>query len=282
MAFATLNGVRLHYQVSGAGPSLLLIHGLGSSGADWAFQVRDLACRFTLIAPDMRGSGLSDAPHARYSIAGFASDLWALLDHLGVTSIGILGFSMGGAVALEMALQHPARVSKVMTINSLPSYRVNTMAKLLEVYGQQVLVRTLGLKRVAKMVGARLFPDSHQHAMRARVIDVLGAQPLKPYLNTVRALAGWCVLPRAELLRTQVQVLMLVAERDYTPLAEKHALAERIGAQILTVQGSRHGTPFDSILATNLVGAAWFSGADLAEIGSLSIDTAEQAPTTPP
>ncbi len=110
MPTINLNATELYYESTGTGPPLLLIHGLGSSGDDWAFQRDDLARQHRLILPDLRGSGRSAKPPGPYSIAQFAADLWALVDALGIEYIDVLGFSLGGAVALEMALARPPAV----------------------------------------------------------------------------------------------------------------------------------------------------------------------------
>jgi 3-oxoadipate enol-lactonase len=276
----SVGGVRLNYLDVGAGPVVVLIHGLGSSGADWAFQTASLRHQCRVIAPDLRGSGSSDAPPGPYSIAGFADDVWALLDALGIAQIGLVGFSMGGAVATEVALKRPHAVTHLLTINSLPDYRVNTLAKVLEVYGQALLVRALGLKRIAPGIAKRLFPFDHQAPMRARVVSVLSDLPQRPYLDTVRALAGWTALDR--LKTTPVPLTMLAAEFDYTPLAEKLAFADALGATLKVVEGSRHGTPFDSITATRRMMEHCFFGQPLGLDERLAIDTIEQTPTGPP
>src|ERR1700677_2165294 len=103
MAFFNNEKYALHYLVRGRGEPLVLIHGLGGSGADWAFQVAVLEKRFRVIVPDLPGSGHSPPPRDEYTIAGSASALWSLLDHLAVPRATIIGFSLGGAVALERA-----------------------------------------------------------------------------------------------------------------------------------------------------------------------------------
>jgi pimeloyl-ACP methyl ester carboxylesterase len=90
----------LHYRVRGQGEDLLLIHGLGSSGADWEFQVRALERHFRVIVPDLPGSGYSPAFEGDFSICDCADVLWGLLDHLQIPRANIAGFSLGGAVAL--------------------------------------------------------------------------------------------------------------------------------------------------------------------------------------
>ena len=268
----------LRLRCYGLGPPLLLIHGLGSSGDDWAFQIGPLSQDFCLLVPDLRGCGASPVGHGKVSIRGFAEDLWQLLDRLDVDAVAIAGFSMGGAVALEMALQQPLRVSQLATINSLPSYRVDHWRKWLELNLQIALVKTLGLKHTARMVGRRLFPDPHQAAMRQRVIDVLGTNQVEPYLRCARALADWCAAEHVDTLATPL--LMIAGELDYTGLDEKRVWAQRMRAELAIVSGSRHGTPFDAIDATNRCLLAYFSGQPVPQ--GLAIDAAHAVPLAPP
>jgi 3-oxoadipate enol-lactonase len=240
----------LHYMVRGHGEPLLLIHGLGSSGADWAFQVAALEQRFLVIVPDLPGSGHSLPPRDNeYAIGGLAAALWSLLDHLGVSQPNIIGFSLGGAVALEMATQRPARVPRLGLINSLATYRPDDWRKWLEVYVTATLVRLLGMRRAAWVLAARLFPEPWQRAMRRHAAAAVGAVPASSYLGLGLALARWAILDRLDRLTSRT--LLIAAEHDFTPLAEKRELAAKLKADIVVVRGSRHGTPFDSVEATN-------------------------------
>lgn len=268
----------LHVRCYGEGPPLLLIHGLGSSGDDWAFQIAPLAARHHLIVPDLRGCGASPAGAAATSISGFATDLWHLLDVMGIAQTDIAGFSMGGAVALEMALMRPDAVARLATINSLPSYRVDHWRKWMELNLQIGMVRFLGMRRTASMAARRLFPHERHAAMRQRVIDVVGSAAPDPYLRCARALASWCAAERLSAIRARM--LMIAGEHDYTGLPEKRRWAQRLGAELAVVQGSRHGTPFDAIAATNACLLAFF--ADAALPVELQIDQDGSVPTAAP
>ncbi len=280
MPLASINGTEIHYDEHGAGPAVVLIHGLGSSGADWAFQLPALRPHFRVIVPDLRGAGLSGKPAGPYRVEQFADDIWALLEHLGETEAQLVGFSLGGAVALEMALQRATQVPSVVTINTLPSYRIDQWAKWWQARAQILMVRWLGLPRAARMIGARLFPEPHQAAMRRRVEEVVGANARRPYLDTVRALMNWCAADRVAGLHSRL--FMLSAEYDYTTLAEKRHWAERLGAEHRVIAGSRHGTPFDSINATNACLYAWLSGQPLPPDAELSVDGPERTPAMAP
>jgi 3-oxoadipate enol-lactonase len=242
-------GLSIHYLQRGQGEPLLLIHGLGSSGADWAFQVAALERRFRIIVPDLPGSGHSPPPSSEYTIDGFASAMWKLMDHLGVATPNIVGFSLGGAVALEMATLRPASVPRLGLINSLATYRPRDVRKWLETYVSATMVRLLGMPRAARFMAARLFPEPWQRAMREHAASAMGLVPANSYLGTGLALARWAILDRLDQLKCRI--LIIAAENDFTSLAEKQDLAAKLNAELVVVRGSRHGTPFDSVEVTN-------------------------------
>jgi pimeloyl-ACP methyl ester carboxylesterase len=249
MPFFCNENLSLHYLERGQGEPLVLIHGLGGSGADWAFQVEALEKRFRVIVPDLPGSGYSPPPRDEYTIAGCASAVWSLLDHLGVPRTNIIGFSLGGAVALEMAAQRPTSVPRLGLINSLATYRTNNLRKWLEAYVSATLVRLLGMRRAAWLLAVRLFPEPWQRSIRAHAAAAVGAVPASTYLGLGVALAHWAIIDRLDRLKSRI--LLIAAEHDFTPLAEKRELAAKLKADIVVVRGSRHGTPFDSVEATN-------------------------------
>jgi pimeloyl-ACP methyl ester carboxylesterase len=172
------------------------------------------------------------------------------MDHLGVEKPNIVGFSLGGAVAIEMATLRPACVPRLGLINSLATYRPRDLRKWLETHVSATLVRMLGMPRAACIFAARLFPQPWQRAMREHAALVLGTVPATAYLGTGFALTRWAALDRLDRLRSRV--LLIAAENDFTPLAEKRELASRLKADLVIVRGSRHGTPFDSVEVTNL------------------------------
>ncbi len=111
MPKAKSNGLTLHYQQAGQGCDLVMIHGLCSSLAFWYLSVLPaLARHFRVTVYDLRGHGFSDMPDSGYTSLDMATDLRALLDHLGIERAHVAGHSFGGAVALHYAALHPERV----------------------------------------------------------------------------------------------------------------------------------------------------------------------------
>src|SRR2546426_1158022 len=120
MPIARVNGVSLYYEVAGRGAPLVLVHGFACGIRSWDPQVRALSRYRRVIAYDVRGHGLSDAPPeaAAYSQATSVADLHALLAHLKIGRAVVGGLSMGGNIALNFALAHPAMVSALIVADT--------------------------------------------------------------------------------------------------------------------------------------------------------------------
>ena len=106
--------IEIHYEEYGAGEPLLLIAGLGANVCDWAPQIPTLTQHYRVIAFDNRGAGRSDKPDGTYTISQLASDTAGLMNALGIDSAHVLGHSMGGFVAQELALSHPQRLRSLV------------------------------------------------------------------------------------------------------------------------------------------------------------------------
>jgi len=104
------NDVRLYYEVAGTGPDLLLVSGLGGGTWSWFGQVPFFAEHFRVTSVDNRGVGRSDMPPGPYRVDQFAKDLLGVLDHLQISQTCVMGLSMGGMIAQELALLAPDRV----------------------------------------------------------------------------------------------------------------------------------------------------------------------------
>jgi 2-succinyl-6-hydroxy-2,4-cyclohexadiene-1-carboxylate synthase len=117
-----VNDIILNVEQSGAGRSLLLLHGFTGSAATWAPLSEMLAPYFRTLAPDLIGHGRSASPSAaeRYRVERCVSDLLALLDALEIERADVLGYSMGGRVALHLAAAAPDRVGALVLESSSP------------------------------------------------------------------------------------------------------------------------------------------------------------------
>ncbi|HEV8473474.1 MAG TPA: alpha/beta fold hydrolase [Methylomirabilota bacterium] len=111
MPYAIINNIRMHFETAGKGDAVLLINGLSAPAAGWALQVNAFAPHFTVVTFDNRGVGETDLPaEPVYSTGQMADDAAALLRHLKIARAHVLGASMGGTIAMELALRHPRLV----------------------------------------------------------------------------------------------------------------------------------------------------------------------------
>jgi pimeloyl-ACP methyl ester carboxylesterase len=115
VSYAIVNKIRVHYEVAGHGDPVLMINGLSAPAANWALQVRALAAHFRVITFDNRGVGETDlSPEPVYTMAQLADDAAGLLRLLKIPRAHIIGASMGGTIAQELALRHPRLVRSLV------------------------------------------------------------------------------------------------------------------------------------------------------------------------
>ena len=119
------DGVKIHYEVHGDGPPLILTHGYSSTSAMWQGQVAALSKHHRLILWDMRGHGQSDYPEdpRAYSEALTVGDIAALLDTVGARKAIVGGLSLGGYMSLAFYRAHPERVSALLIIDTGPGFK---------------------------------------------------------------------------------------------------------------------------------------------------------------
>jgi len=117
--YKTIDGTRLRMIDSGRGTPVVFIHGIGASMYGWRYQLPVVvAAGYRAVAFDNRGFGFSDKPAHGYTNAAYAQLVTALLDSLGISSAVLVGHSMGGAIAAEVALRHPDRVRGLVLIDA--------------------------------------------------------------------------------------------------------------------------------------------------------------------
>jgi 2-hydroxy-6-oxonona-2,4-dienedioate hydrolase len=123
-----VDGLHVHYLTGGEGTPLVLLHALGDSALDWRWVLPALARTHLVYAVDLPGFGYSAKPSAEYSPAFFARFVSAYLEALGLERTGLVGSSLGGLVALRLALSEPARVSALSLVASAGLGRAVTYA----------------------------------------------------------------------------------------------------------------------------------------------------------
>ena len=217
-----VHDVLLHIETAGAGAPLVLLHGFTGSGESWARHVPGFAGRFFTVAIDLLGHGRSDAPAdpERYHIERAADDVLGVLDQLGLTRAAVLGYSMGGRLALFLATVAPERISALVLESSSPGIRVAAerreraardaaLADEIERDGIAAFVERW--ERLPLFATQARLPDAERAALRAQRL----AQAPRGLANSLRGMGQGAQPPLFERLPTiPMPALVLVGALD--------------------------------------------------------------------
>jgi len=135
-----VDGVGIHYLEAGEGPALLLIHGLGASTFTFRRILPELARRFRVVAVDLKGFGFSERPAGDYTLSAQAALVGQVMDQMGIEKASVLGHSMGGAVAMRLALACPDRIERLILASSASDLELGH-----RIWGAAVIGRLLPL-----------------------------------------------------------------------------------------------------------------------------------------
>lgn len=256
MARLNVGDTALYYERVGQGEPLLLIHGLGSSGRDWEYQVPFFSQDYEVIVCDVRGHGQSDKPPGPYSVPLFARDLAGLIEGLGLAPAHVVGISMGGMIGLQLVVDRPELVRSLVVVNSVPDMVVRTWRQRFEVWQRLIVAPLLGMGKVAEVLGQRLFPKVEQGELRELFRERWVENDPRAYREAMKAIVGWTV---AEHLGSiACPVLVVSGDEDYTPPETKAAYVAKIPrGELVVIEDSRHGTPVDQPEAFNQAVAAF-------------------------
>lgn len=251
-AVMRLTGGNIAFTLAGAGPVVVLVHGLGGTRQTWHDLIPTLAKTHTVIAPDLPGHGESDPPAGDYSLGAHACAIRDLLLALGHHSATIVGHSLGGGVALQIAYQFPDRTERLMLISSgglgsevAPLLRAATLP------GAQGVIAGLAripmaVTRLALALVPPLAASPDADAL-ARVLRGLGgAQQRRAFIRTAHTVIDWrgqSVSATRQLgLLTDLPVLVAWGTRDTTiPPHHHQTFAERVPhAVMVEIAGAGH------------------------------------------
>lgn len=244
MSYFNQQGCQIYYEDVGRGEPVILIHGLGSSTLDWEYQIPELQKNFRVIAVDVRGHGRSGKPVQTYSIPTFANDISVLIQHLNLHKPHVIGISMGGMIALQLAVDHPELLGSLTIVNSGPEVKVRSIKQWLEITKYKTLARFLNLDQIGKVISKTLFPQPTQAHLRGKIQERWPLNDKRAYLSSLNAIIGWGV--RERITTIVCPTLVISADKDYTSIADKEAYVAQIPrAKLLVIKQSRHATPLD-------------------------------------
>jgi 3-oxoadipate enol-lactonase/4-carboxymuconolactone decarboxylase len=224
MAFITLDQVTLHYSLRGPveAPTLVFINSLGSDWRVWDKVANAFVPSYRVLQYDKRGHGLSDAPPAPYRMRDHAADLLNLLNHLQLDSVVLIGISVGGMIAQELALWRPDKVRALVLCDT--GARIGSEQS----WNERInAVNQHGLESIADTVLARWFTPDFDSAARAGWRNMLVRTPAQGYAGTCAALRD-CDLRDAVGALAKPTLVLCGAVDTSTPPELNQALAAAI------------------------------------------------------
>ncbi|WP_246204523.1 alpha/beta fold hydrolase [Streptomyces tailanensis] len=236
----------LHHSVTGTGPDVVLLHGVGLDHTMWRRLLPELTTGHRVITVDLRGHGASPPAYAGTSLADLAADVVEVLDHLGASRVHLVGFSLGALVAGYLAAHHPARVATLSLVSSVaqrtPQEREAVERRLEAARSDPAVTADGAVERwfspewrqrdpdLATEIRGMLLANDHPSYLACYTVFATGDEEVAPLLGRITAPA-----------------LAITGGDDpgSTP-AMSHRLASAVpGARVRIVAGARHLLPLE-------------------------------------
>ncbi len=266
-SYATVNGIKICYEIHGEGYPVVLIHGFGLHKEFWVGQISTLAKYFKVISLDNRGSGKSDHPKEPYKLETLADDVKCLLDILGIQKAHVIGWATGAMIAQYLVLQYPMRVNKLILIAALTKLPVDKSG--LEMFkNSQLTFHKEKLKdpenafftkmkqRFSRNFYKQLVEKSdekfHGIFTTSDLMDLVFKDSSQPYdiENRINAIAGLNTIDRIH--EVQNDVLILTAEKDrISPKSVSIELNNKLKRSKLFVFDGGHYFPLENAPEVN-------------------------------
>ncbi len=237
--------INIYYEVNGEGEPLLLIAALSSDVTSWRFQTPEFSKKYRVIVFDNRGVGRTDSPDTPYSIEMMADDAVGLLDALDIEKVNVLGISMGGFIAQELALKYPRRVKSLILATTaanapfLAKHLWDTWVRLV----QEGVSWEIAWRNVMPWVYTDKFFENPEQVQMVinRILTYPYQQPAHAFARQATACAEHDT--RDRISQITAPTLVLVGREDiYLPVKLSEELAAGIpNAELVVLEGGGHG-----------------------------------------
>ncbi|MFU8796915.1 MAG: alpha/beta fold hydrolase [Dehalococcoidia bacterium] len=239
MPLARLNGIRIHYHVDGQGDPLVMIMGFSAGRIGWAPQVPFFRNHYRVVTFDNRGTGKSDKPPGPYSTRMMADDTVRLMDFLGIEKAHVMGLSMGGMIAQELAIGHPDRVMKLVLACTYAT-QDETSGSTMEQLGLWQLAPDKKVRAMIWLAFNSRFYRSIFAFLAAVGGRLMGASGGAGIVGQSEACRQHNTLDRLPLITAPTLVIVGTADRIIKPVSSE-VIAGRIPeAKLVRVEGGAH------------------------------------------
>jgi pimeloyl-ACP methyl ester carboxylesterase len=229
LPFVEVKNGKLFYAVSGSGPPLVLLHSAWASHEWWRWQIPILSQNYRTYAVDIRGHGRSTPLEKVYSIEGFTRDLKIFLAELGIEETALVGWSLGGIIAMQYCLNHPSKVNALVLIATQGHKNSRLKLKIIFYYLQAHLSLLMDFAQPRKYDRiAQSFPSQSAEWLERQVKNMLSSKtpkevcdwiidditnhPRKNFFEVIKSAWNWEAGDK--LKQIKVPTLILVGDRD--------------------------------------------------------------------
>ena len=226
--------------------TIFLLHGLGVNATSWELQFPALSdAGYRIIAPDARGFGQSTFGRKLRRIEDLASDVAKIIESLVNYPVSVAGISLGGLISLQIGLDYPQLLNKLILINAFAQLRPQRLDQWLYMFARFVAVHTVGIETQAKLVSHRIFPFPYQDQLRQSLVEQIRQADPRAYRAVMRAIARFDV--RNRLAELTVPTLVLTGENDTTvsPASQKILVEEIRNNQHVMIPNAGHAAIID-------------------------------------
>jgi len=239
MPLAKLGDININYRMEGEGEPLVMIMGFSSPMIGWFYQVPFFRKHYRVVTFDNRGIGKSSKPQGPYSTRMMADDTVHLMDHLDIEKANIMGASMGGMIAQELAINHPERATKLVlactyACQDETSGSTSEMAKLALLPPEKMTSAMIGLAFNKPLYRFTFGLLGRVRSVFTAALDTMGIEGQR------EACLNHNTLERLHLITASTLVLVGTGDRLIKPVSSE-VIAGRIpGARLIKVEGGSH------------------------------------------
>lgn len=247
MPRATVNGINMYYEVHGQGEPFVLIMGSFGSLEAWILQIQAFQQYYKVIVFDNRGIGRTDKSPEPYSIATMADDTVGLLDHLGIDNAHVLGMSLGGPVAQDVALNYPHRVNKLILVCSMAGAEGTRLhPEMLRALGiqdssQRIDFREVDFMQIMTATVALAFNDkSLSDSLSAQAETWFKQFDVDGFIRQWEAVTSYNALDRLHKIQARTLVMTGTEDRLVDPRSSEMIAGLIRDSKLVRIEGGSH------------------------------------------
>ncbi len=235
MAKIIIDGLQFHYVDTGTGATILFVHGNIASSRWWLPTIERLPTGFRAVALDMRGYGLTDKPGTGYTIARRAMDLHDLIRKLDLGRVHLVGHSLGGAVALQFAIENPLLVRSLTLLASAPLDGMVAPRSLEGAIPTLLSTRAMFIQALRRSSPTGPFGEAWE-----RLVDDGLLADQQAWIDAGRTLGTWNVEQQLTTFTVPTQVVHGAVDSVAELSSAQHAAQAIKGAQLIILDGIGH------------------------------------------